>query len=91
MNYSKVFISGGNGFIGCTLARYFKANGVDVCGVDLTPCKEFNIVAGNLNEPAGWRSLLNDCDLVIHTAAIVSNAFSYKQTWQANVGWTKLT
>lgn len=89
MNYSKVFISGGNGFIGRTLARYFKAHGVDVCGVDLTPCEEFNIVAGNLNEPASWRSLMNDCDLVIHTAAIVSNAFSYKQTWQANVGWTK--
>ena len=89
MNYTKVFISGGNGFIGRKLAQYFKDRGVQVCGVDLMPCDEFNIVSGNLSEPASFSHLIKDCDLVIHTAAIVSNALSYKQTWQANVGWTK--
>lgn len=78
MNYLKVFISGGNGFIGCMLVCYFEVNGVDVCGVDLMFFKEFNIVVGNLNEFVGWCLLLNDCDLVIYIVVIVLNVFSYK-------------
>lgn len=87
--YKKVFITGANGFIGRKLAEKFNLLGAQVCGMDMAADAERNIVQGNLASPEKWRDILVGCDLVIHTAAVVSNALSYEQTWQVNVLGTK--
>jgi len=87
--YKKVFITGANGFIGRKLAEVFSQAGAEVCGMDMVANTENNIVQGDLSTPEKWRDTLNGCDLVIHTAAVVSNALNYEQTWQVNVAGTK--
>jgi len=87
--YKKVFITGANGFIGRKLAEKFSLLGAQVCGMDMAADAERNIVQGDLASPEKWRDILAGCDLVIHTAAVVSNALSYEQTWQVNVLGTK--
>jgi len=89
IRYKKVFITGGAGFIGQCLARHFQAAGSEICGMDMTALPEFNIVQGNLAQPDEWKAILKGCDLIIHTAAVVSNALSYDITWQVNVAGTK--
>ncbi|WP_440875046.1 NAD-dependent epimerase/dehydratase family protein [Thalassotalea sp. PLHSN55] len=87
--FQKVFITGANGFIGRKLAEKFRQQGAQVCGMDMVENLEQNIVKGTLSHPDTWRDMLQGCDLVIHTAAVVSNALSYEQTWQVNVEGTK--
>jgi len=89
IGYKKVFISGGAGFIGQCLARHFRENGSEICGIDRYALPEFNIEQGELALPSTWKRLLKGCDLVIHTAAVVSNALSYDETWKVNVAGTK--
>ena len=89
IQYKKVFITGANGFIGRKLAQKFRSLGADVCGMDMIADIENNIVQGDLSSPEKWRDILEGSDLVIHTAAVVSNALSYEQTWQVNVVGTK--
>ena len=88
--YKKVFITGANGFIGKKLMEKYRQTGCDVCGMDMVADDKNDVVAGNLSNPAAWREALSGCDLVIHTAAVVSNALSYDQTWQVNVQGTKI-
>jgi len=88
--YKKVFITGANGFIGRKLAEKFRSVGTNVCGMDMISDIENNIVQGDLSTPEKWRDTLKDCDLVIHTAAVVSNALNYDQTWQVNVAGSKI-
>jgi len=87
--YKKVFISGGAGFIGQCLAKHFRENGSEICGIDRYALPEFNIEQAELSHPSSWKTLLKGCDLVIHTAAVVSNALTYDETWQVNVAGTK--
>lgn len=87
--YKKIFITGANGFIGRKLAQKFIQCGAQVCGMDMVADASRNIVQGDLASPEKWRDALVDCDLVIHTAAVVSNALSYEQTWKVNVLGTK--
>lgn len=88
-HYKKVFITGANGFIGGKLLEKYKAAGAEVCGMDISGNAENNVVEGDLSIPGKWRDTLKDCDLVIHTAAVVSNALGYDETWQVNVLGTK--
>ncbi len=69
----KVFITGANGFIGRALMTHFRASGAQVCGVDQVPDPEWNVVAGDIARSGEWQKQAWGCDLVIHTAAVVSN------------------
>jgi nucleoside-diphosphate-sugar epimerase len=71
---AKVFITGANGFIGRALADRFRALGSAVVGVDLNANRELNVHAANVARPGDWQALAKGCELVIHTAAVVSNA-----------------
>ncbi|WCB91871.1 Aurachin B dehydrogenase [Baekduia alba] len=68
----KVFITGARGFIGAALARRYAAGGHDVRGVDVAASSDGAIVAGDIAAPGAWQDRAAGCDLVIHTAAIVS-------------------
>jgi nucleoside-diphosphate-sugar epimerase len=85
----KVFITGAGGFLGTALMDYYRALGVEVVGMDIVADAASNIVAGDLLQPAGWKAALEDCDVVIHTAAFVSNTASYQQVWDVNVLGTR--
>lgn len=69
-----VFITGANGFIGQALAARYRALGCDVKGMDIQADASNNIIAGNVVQPSSWAAHAKNCDLFIHTAAVVSLA-----------------
>ena len=48
-----------------------------------------DVVAGDVTEPSTWEVHLRGCDVVIHTAAVVSNAVGAAAQWQINVLGTR--
>jgi nucleoside-diphosphate-sugar epimerase len=85
----KVFITGANGFIGRALASRLREVGCQVGGVDLEADPDNGVVAGSTGNPAGWSNWLAGVDVVIHTAAIVSNAAPLDRAWEVNVLGTR--
>jgi len=81
---SKVLITGANGFIGNTLMRYYKQQGTAVVGVDLCGNGD-DIIEGDISEPKTISHLLKGCDVIVHTAALVSNAMKDSDMWRVNV------
>ena len=81
----KVFITGANGFIGRSLAQRCRSLGAEVCGLDFQPDEEWGVIAGDLTKPDDWSHILEDVDLVIHCAALVSNTASMDEAWRINV------
>jgi nucleoside-diphosphate-sugar epimerase len=84
-----VFITGANGFIGRALATRLREVGCQVGGVDLLGDPANGVVTGSTGNPAGWSSRLAGVDVVIHTAAIVSNAAPLDRAWEVNVLGTR--
>ncbi len=84
----RVFITGARGFIGQSLARHYRAQGATVSGIDFQADPEWGVLAGDLSQPEAWKSALAGVDLVIHTAAVVSNTASFELAWQVNVKGT---
>ncbi len=72
MTPSRVFITGASGFIGAALASRFAALGAEVRGVDVRADPARGIVAGDISQAGDWQDHAAGCDLVVHTAAIVS-------------------
>ncbi|HQU36382.1 MAG TPA: NAD-dependent epimerase/dehydratase family protein, partial [Anaerolineales bacterium] len=87
--YQKIFITGALGFVGRALAEQYRALGAETCGLDIRADAALNIVAGDVSKPADWQSALNGCDLVIHTAAIVTNNVTREEAWRVNVLGTR--
>lgn len=85
----RVFITGASGFIGRTLGTQLRERGDEVCGVDIVADTARDIVAGDISEPGAWQVHVRDADLVIHTAALVSNAGSLDESWRVNVLGTR--
>ena len=83
-NKKKILITGANGFIGNRLMQHYKSQGIAVIGVDLTGNQE-DIFQGDIGQPESISQLLADCDVVIHTAALVSNAIADADMWRVNV------
>ena len=80
----KVLITGANGFIGNTLMRYYKQQGTAVIGVDLHGNGD-DIIQGDIANPETISHLLEQCDVIVHTAALVSNAMKDSDMWRVNV------
>ena len=64
--------------------RYYQNHGQDVVGVDLIGNGN-DIVEGDISQPETISQQLQECDLIIHTAALVSNAMQDSDMWQVNV------
>jgi nucleoside-diphosphate-sugar epimerase len=84
----RVFITGANGFIGRRLARRYREMGAGLCGIDFQADLAWGVVVGDLARPDDWKRQLEGVDLVIHTAAIVSNTASMDLAWRVNVKGT---
>ena len=83
-NQEKILITGASGFIGGHLMNSLKQDGKDVVGVDLkSDCKD--VIKADLSKPETVKDALKGCSIVIHTAAMVSNAMSDEAMWKTNV------
>lgn len=81
-----VFITGASGFIGRALYARYTADGHSVRGMDLVADPQRDVVAGDVAERGAWQRHAAGCDLVIHTAAVVSLRLERpRQVWEANV------
>jgi NAD dependent epimerase/dehydratase len=93
MNMRRVFITGADGFIGShltealvqaghevralSLYNSFGTNGwLDTVADDLVG--QFETVSGDIRDPDLMRSLVQDCDVVLHLAALVAIPYSYR-------------
>ena len=50
----------------------YRELGAETCGLDVCADQLLNIVAGDVSRLEEWQETINGCDLVVHTAAIVS-------------------
>jgi nucleoside-diphosphate-sugar epimerase len=87
--YHKVFVTGALGFVGCALVEKYQDLGARVRGLDLLANLDLGVVAGDVSKPDEWVDHIQDCDLVIHTAAIVTNNVSRSEAWRVNVLGTR--
>lgn len=82
----RVFITGASGFIGRALAAALRARGAEVRGMDIGGDPGADVVAGDVADAGRWQRHADGCDLVIHTAAIVSlRTERPDEVWRANV------
>lgn len=69
----RVFVTGANGFIGRALMQRFAEMGWATAGVDLAADPQRDVVAGDVGAAGAWQRRVAGSELVIHTAAVVSN------------------
>tara|TARA_R110001592_G_scaffold65203_1_gene200263 strand:- start:6906 stop:7925 length:1020 start_codon:yes stop_codon:yes gene_type:complete len=84
-----VFITGANGFIGKALVQRYRDLGCDVRGMDIHADKALNIVSGNITQPATWEKHAKNCELFIHTAAVVSLAADWDLYREVSINGTR--
>jgi nucleoside-diphosphate-sugar epimerase len=87
--YRKVFITGALGFVGRALSACYRELGAETCGLDIRADSALNVVAGDVSKPEEWQEVINGCDLVIHSAAIVTNNVVREEAWRVNVLGTR--
>lgn len=85
----KVFITGAGGFIARALAIRLRADGHTVGGVDLRADDDAGVIAGDITADGAWQRAMTGADLVVHTAAVVSNAVGRDGQWRVNVAGTR--
>ncbi|BAL89762.1 putative NAD-dependent epimerase/dehydratase [Actinoplanes missouriensis 431] len=83
----RVFITGANGFIGRELALRFRDLGHIVDGVDLRPDPEAGVIGGDITREGPWQDFV--ADLVVHTAAVVSNGVGMDEQWRVTTLGTR--
>lgn len=81
----RVFVTGALGFIGGAVAQRLRAAGAEVRGMDRLGDRQLGVVAGDVAAPGVWQQHAAGADLVIHTAAVVSNAQGPDASWRGNV------
>ncbi len=86
----RVFVTGALGFVGRALLERYRGLGVQVAGMDQRADPEWNVVAGDLGEPGAWQKHADGCDLLVHTAAVVSNVAPPELYRRIGLGGTRL-
>jgi nucleoside-diphosphate-sugar epimerase len=84
----RVFITGALGFIGQRLTEHYRGRGAEVRGVDVRAGE--GVVAGDVTKPGPWQQQAQGCDLVIHTAAVLTLSGDPEEVWNINVLGTRL-
>ncbi|CAN5313519.1 NAD(P)-dependent oxidoreductase [soil metagenome] len=80
-------VTGGAGFLGRAFVQRLSAEGWDVTGVDVRPGHK--VVSGDVTRRGAWADLLEGADLVVHTAALLSDAGDERSYWDVNVTGTR--
>ena len=88
----KILVTGADGFIGSHLVEYLVRQGHDVralvlynsfnswgwldsCAPDVVG--KFEVFAGDIRDPHGVRAAMQDCNVVLHLAALIGIPYSY--------------
>lgn len=82
----RVFVTGANGFIGRALLARYRELGAAVRGMDVRADPAWDVVAGDVGKAGAWQAHAEGCDLVIHTAAVVSNVAAPETYRRIGVG-----
>lgn len=82
-------VTGALGFIGGAIANRLRTEGWRVRGVDVRADADRDVVAGDISKPGEWQEAAAGCRLVVHTAAVVSNAIGFESQWRVNVLGTR--
>ena len=92
LDNKKIFVTGADGFIGSHLVEHLVASGHDVRAfvlynsfnswgwLDHAPehvRRSIEVVAGDIRDPAGMRTAMTGCDVVLHLAALIAIPYSY--------------
>jgi nucleoside-diphosphate-sugar epimerase len=85
----RVLVTGALGFIGRAVADRLVADGHAVVGIDRVADPGRGVVAGDTTDPGPWAGALAGVDVVVHTAAVVSNAVDLDEQWRVNVLGTR--
>lgn len=85
----KILVTGGTGFIGKEILRAYRARGIEAVGVARHPNAALGVFAGDVSDPAPWAHHLEGCDIVYHTAAVVSLVEKRDVAWTINVKGTQ--
>lgn len=85
----RAFVTGAAGFMGAAVSERLRALGYDVSGVDMATRDDTRITEADISAPGSWQDLAAGCELVIHTAAVVSNSSSWDSAWKVNVRGTR--
>jgi nucleoside-diphosphate-sugar epimerase len=83
----RFFVTGARGFLATALAGRLRADGHDVSGVDLVAAD--GVLAGDVTRPGAWEAALAGADVVVHTAALVSNVPGIDEAWRVNTLGTR--
>jgi nucleoside-diphosphate-sugar epimerase len=86
---ARVAITGGAGFIGRAVGERYRSLGAEVVGVDVQPDPSIGVVEGDTSVPGPWQDTIAGADLVVHTAALVSNTSGLARAWEVNVRGTR--
>lgn len=86
---AKVLVTGGTGFIGKEIVAAYRARGVAAIGVARRADGSAGSVAGDVSDPSPWAHHLDGCDIVYHTAAVVSLVEKRDIAWAINVRGTQ--
>ena len=81
----RVVITGASGFIGKAVGARYRGLGSEVVGVDVVPDEASGIIEGDTSVAGPWQDLVATGDLVVHTAALVSNTAGLQRAWEVNV------
>jgi len=79
---SRVFVTGGSGFVGSRLLPALRARGYRVTALDrsgalqrrVTPGPDLQVITGDLLDPSAYRDALAGSDVVLHLAATTGRA-----------------
>lgn len=86
----RVLVTGALGFIGGAVADRYRSLGAEVLGIDLRADPARGVAEGDTARPGAWQDALQGCDVVVHTAAVVSfRADPDGSVWRTNVLGTR--
>ena len=88
-DHPRAFVTGAAGFMGTAVSERLAALGYEVTGVDVVARDDRGVTMADVSTPGPWQELVAGCDLVIHTAAVVSNSASLDLAWKVNVRGTR--
>lgn len=95
MRQRRVFITGGSGFVGRNLIRYYRSAGAHVRALTRSQSADERVsqaggipVRGDLLDP-DLHLLMQECDLLIHAAADTAHAYYSDEQWRVNVNGTR--